>query len=304
MSDIFISYARADRAKAETLAHALEQQGWSVWWDFQILPGESFSRVIETAIEDAKCVVVLWSKTSVSSEWVQNEASEGARRGILIPALIEDVKIPLGFRGKHAARLIDWQGESSNPEFKQLLKAVAKILSHQEVKKTENTDAESWRAAFLADMTSAQETVGKIAEKMRANAAKQPLDDDEILDILKKHLWPGMVELAPIDLKRFSGSPVLSAIPETETILGVVEENHVYLMFTGRAIYFKGDRLPPKPEVARIPYEHFWTSEFELGFDGINLDHEGVFPLFKRPKVLKLLAVLNEIKQLAIKKDI
>jgi hypothetical protein len=33
MSDIFISYASEDRSKAEPLAKALEEQGWSVFWD-------------------------------------------------------------------------------------------------------------------------------------------------------------------------------------------------------------------------------------------------------------------------------
>ena len=33
MSDIFISYASRDRPKAQVLAQALMQRGWSVWWD-------------------------------------------------------------------------------------------------------------------------------------------------------------------------------------------------------------------------------------------------------------------------------
>ena len=33
MADIFIGYAREDRAVAAVLAKALEGCGWSVWWD-------------------------------------------------------------------------------------------------------------------------------------------------------------------------------------------------------------------------------------------------------------------------------
>jgi hypothetical protein len=99
VSDIFISYSKLDRAKAQVLAKALEQEGWSVWWDPKIPPGKTFDEVIERALDTAKCVVVLWSKKSVLSDWVKTEAAEGKRRGILIPALIEDdVKIPLEFR--------------------------------------------------------------------------------------------------------------------------------------------------------------------------------------------------------------
>lgn len=57
-------------------------------------PGQSFSKVLEEALNSAKCVVVLWSKTSVASDWVQNEAAEGKRRGILVPAFIEDTAPP------------------------------------------------------------------------------------------------------------------------------------------------------------------------------------------------------------------
>jgi hypothetical protein len=70
----------------------------------------------------------LWSRTSVSSKWVKTEASEGDRRGILIPVLIDDVKIPLAFRRIHAADLKDWGGKLPYPGFGNLLKAVAGIL--------------------------------------------------------------------------------------------------------------------------------------------------------------------------------
>ena len=39
MADIVLSYARENRRQAESLARALEDAGWSVWWDREILPG-------------------------------------------------------------------------------------------------------------------------------------------------------------------------------------------------------------------------------------------------------------------------
>ena len=129
MSDIFISYGSEDRGKAKDIAEALKQQGFSVWWDRSILPGETFDTVIEDALDAANCVIVLWSKTSVSKGWVRTEASDGKQRGILIPVLIErDVKIPLAFRLMQAADLKDWVGKLPHPGFDNLLKAVAGIL--------------------------------------------------------------------------------------------------------------------------------------------------------------------------------
>ena len=128
MSDIFISYSSKDRARAKVLAGALERQGWSVWWDRKIPPGRQFSQVIKEAMDEAKCIIVLWSKESVKSEWVQNEASEGARRKILVPALIDDVEIPFEFRRIQAARLVDWEEKSPHLEFDTLLEALRAIL--------------------------------------------------------------------------------------------------------------------------------------------------------------------------------
>ena len=128
MSDIFISYARADKDKAELLANAFSQNGWSVWWDRQIPPGQSFDETIDSALKSARCVVVLWSRHSVSSRWVKTEAAEGAERGILIPAILDDAPIPLEFKRIEAADLSDWEGELSHREFDQLLKSVADII--------------------------------------------------------------------------------------------------------------------------------------------------------------------------------
>jgi hypothetical protein len=128
MSDIFISYARADKERAELLAHAFSQKGWSVWWDREIPPGKSFDEVIENALKSARCVIVLWSKDSVSSRWVKTEAAEGASRGILVPALIDNVQIPLEFKRIEAADLSDWHGDSPHIEFDQLVRTVAGIV--------------------------------------------------------------------------------------------------------------------------------------------------------------------------------
>lgn len=128
MSDIFISYARPDKEKAELLANAFSQKGWSVWWDREIPPGKSYDEVIENALSSARCVIVLWSKSSVSSRWVKTEAAEGAAREILVPALIENVQIPLEFKRIEAADLSDWRGDTAHAEYEQLLRTIAGML--------------------------------------------------------------------------------------------------------------------------------------------------------------------------------
>jgi hypothetical protein len=70
MADIFLSYANVDLRRVQPLIQALAQHGWSVWWDQTILPGQIYSRVIQKALDEARCVVVVWSQRSVASDWV------------------------------------------------------------------------------------------------------------------------------------------------------------------------------------------------------------------------------------------
>lgn len=131
--DIFVSYASPDRPTAQALARALHEKGWSVWWDRTIPPGKTFDEVIEAALNRAKCVIVLWSKTAVTSEWVKAEAAEAARRRILIPALIEEVTVPLEFRRIQAASLVDWSESRPHPGFQSLVASIADLLGKPDV---------------------------------------------------------------------------------------------------------------------------------------------------------------------------
>jgi TIR domain len=128
MSDIFISYAREDVARVEPLAKALESEGWSVWWDPLITPGRSFDLIIEEALKSTRCVIVIWSNSSVASAWVLDEAWDGAERRILLPILIEDIKIPLGFRRIQAVNMVNWQGELPHSSFDKLKQALSTML--------------------------------------------------------------------------------------------------------------------------------------------------------------------------------
>lgn len=126
--DIFISYARSDRERVRVLADLLARQGFSVWWDAEIVPGEPFDKAIKRALDGAKVVVAVWSTSSVDSDWVLAEADEGRRRKVLVPALIDAIEIPLGFRRTQAADLVGWTGDPGNAELKKLLGKIAALL--------------------------------------------------------------------------------------------------------------------------------------------------------------------------------
>jgi hypothetical protein len=128
MADVFISYARKDRDAARALASAFESRGWSVWWDRDIIAGETFDQAIERELGAARAVVVLWSSQSVGSEWVKNEVAFAVERGALVPAVIDDAKPPLEFRRRQTADLTGWRGEGGHEGFDALLEGVAAKL--------------------------------------------------------------------------------------------------------------------------------------------------------------------------------
>ena len=128
MAQIFFSYARPDKDRIEPLVRLLQQQGWSVWWDVKITPGKRWSSVLEKELGEAKCVVVVWSAHSVESDWVLTEAEDAKSRQILVPVLIDDVRIPLEFRRIETASLLDWDGTSLNHEIESLLAAISETI--------------------------------------------------------------------------------------------------------------------------------------------------------------------------------
>jgi hypothetical protein len=89
MADIFISYAKADRPLALKLAAMLEAEGWTTWWDTSLTIGDDFRNEIMTELGRARAVIVIWTDTSIKSDWVRSEAGRAQADRKLIP-----VKLP------------------------------------------------------------------------------------------------------------------------------------------------------------------------------------------------------------------
>jgi hypothetical protein len=108
MADIFISYSKADRAHVVMLSAYLEAQGYTTWWDKNLTPGTPYRDEIMKQLAAARVAIVIWTRTSIKSDFVRAEAGQAKAAGKLIPVKEADVgygDIPLPFGEMHTEDL-------------------------------------------------------------------------------------------------------------------------------------------------------------------------------------------------------
>lgn len=133
MADVFISYARSDKARVAPLVAAIESQGWTVWWDPDIAAGQEFDRQIAAELRAASAVVVVWTPTSVDSRWVRGEARDAADRGVLVPVRFERAELPIDVRAIHTTDLDGWGEDPRSPQVQELLRSIGAMLARRGV---------------------------------------------------------------------------------------------------------------------------------------------------------------------------
>ena len=91
---VFLSYAAGDDELARRIAQGLQREGFEVWWDEIILPGDNWADEVAHALKNSQAMVVLLTPAGLQSKWVQREiefalVNESFRRR-LIPVLVGD----------------------------------------------------------------------------------------------------------------------------------------------------------------------------------------------------------------------
>jgi hypothetical protein len=101
---VFISHSHLDQLFAERLAKDLGKHGLDVWYsEWQMRPGDSLTQKVAEGITSSGSMVVLLSKNSVQSPWVEKElslalCSKLARQNVQIfPVLLETCSFPKSF---------------------------------------------------------------------------------------------------------------------------------------------------------------------------------------------------------------
>jgi hypothetical protein len=107
MAKVFISYSSSDKKKVFKLANHLRDLGCDPWLDeWRIDPGQNIVSAIQNGIKNTEYMVVVLTKKSVSSGWVDREWKvkyweevESGRISV-IPLIFDDCEIPTLLREK------------------------------------------------------------------------------------------------------------------------------------------------------------------------------------------------------------
>lgn len=153
----FISYSRVDTPMMTQVRDRLKAENIPVWTDESIKTGAAhWQTVIEEAIENSGCIVVLLSPDAKKSEWVRREIAYARAQSIdIVPILIrgdEQSSIPFDVTGMQLADLQkDYDGG-----IKKLIDAVRPRISLADKRDTASTrdtviqpkDADKFGASF------------------------------------------------------------------------------------------------------------------------------------------------------------
>jgi hypothetical protein len=130
MYSVFVSYSREDLEIAENVASLLDSSEYKVFIDqkWHIAVGATLTNMIDEGCNVATCVLVLWSKAAVESQWVNSEAGIGMERGRLLQVTLDGTKPPDVFREYIYGSLENWDGTKDHEEFQRIIKGIEFFL--------------------------------------------------------------------------------------------------------------------------------------------------------------------------------
>jgi hypothetical protein len=132
---IFISYNHSDSAFVDSLAEDLKATGMDIWIDkLKVQVGDSIIQRVNEGLHESDFLIVVLSKSSIKSRWVQEELNaatlrniESTRQAFVLPIVIEDCDIPLLLRHRKYADF------KANPEvgFRDVLESIRPGLAQE-----------------------------------------------------------------------------------------------------------------------------------------------------------------------------
>lgn len=141
---VFLSYASASRDRAGLLANAIQADGFEVWWDHAVMPGDDYRQKTESALAEADLVVVCWTPAACGSDWVLSEADDARLRDILVPVRLGECQIPKPFDRIFTSDLTKWIGDRQAPKYLRLIEVLRARADGRE------PVAQPWRSRWIS----------------------------------------------------------------------------------------------------------------------------------------------------------
>ena len=100
MKSVFVSYSSEDRKLVNTIVNMMKEEGIRYWKAPEMIPaGSSYAREIPRAIKECEVFLLVLSRTSQKSIWVEKEIDSAiSHRKTIIPFQIDDIPLNDTFR--------------------------------------------------------------------------------------------------------------------------------------------------------------------------------------------------------------
>lgn len=139
MVDVFISYPRLERDRAERIKGKLEALKLDIFFDIEGIDGGAvFPRVISNALDASKAIVCCWSPLYFNRPWCVMEAREGLSRDSqsarILPVCLERFERTapdVEFRSLNYFDLTNWSGEDEHEDWNRTLLTLGKLVGRE-----------------------------------------------------------------------------------------------------------------------------------------------------------------------------
>ena len=169
--DVFISYARADKTRANQIASALRKLGLSVWLDTKIESGTTFDNAIEQAAQQASSILVLWTPESSKSEWVRAEALVGKEKNNLVALMLAPCELPIAFRLTQFEPMYSSRLDENDPAFIKTVERIKDLTNRRLEIEVKQRSRGIRRRIFLVSRMVATWLIGTILIVLLSTAA-------------------------------------------------------------------------------------------------------------------------------------
>ncbi len=126
MTQVIVTHAPAEQARAAKVAEKLSALGFKVRQDADIFRALSpfERRKLAADIDNAACVLVLWSREAADAPALHAAAARAKAAGKLAYARLDVAALPARVGGVNAPNLVNWQGRDQDRGWRQLVAAV------------------------------------------------------------------------------------------------------------------------------------------------------------------------------------